>query len=120
MKKPAPPLPPACSQCRLYGGIWQELPGGALARCGCPRGRALAAGKVKRVYAGVTGKASPERVKGHGSVGSGNVTHAKAFYIRSIAGQFESGAAATSSASRRQTCRNRRRMSKRFTFNRLS
>ena len=66
MKNPAPPLPPACPLCRPYGGRWRSVEGG-LARCLCPRGEALAAGKVKRVYAGVTGKASREMVKGNGS-----------------------------------------------------
>ena len=48
MKKPAPPLPPACPLCRPYGGRWRSVEGG-LARCLCPRGEALAAGKVRRV-----------------------------------------------------------------------
>ena len=51
MKKPAPPLPPACPLCRPYGGRWRSVEGG-LARCLCPRGEALAAGKVKRVMGG--------------------------------------------------------------------
>jgi hypothetical protein len=47
MKKPSAPLPPACPLCRPYGGRWRSVEGG-LARCLCPRGEALAAGKVKQ------------------------------------------------------------------------
>lgn len=54
MKKPSAPLPPACPLCRPYGGRWRSVEGG-LARCLCPRGEALAAGKVKRVSAGASG-----------------------------------------------------------------
>jgi hypothetical protein len=42
-----PPLPPACSHCRPYGGAWRNY-GTAdrpqLARCDCARGKALGMG----------------------------------------------------------------------------
>ena len=59
MKKPSAPLPPACPLCRPYGGRWRSVEGG-LARCLCPRGEALAAGKVKRVM-GRAGKAASDQ-----------------------------------------------------------
>lgn len=47
MKKPRRPLPPSCSQCRPYNGLyrnWGTDDAVRLARCDCPRGKALAMG----------------------------------------------------------------------------
>lgn len=42
-------LPPMCPDCRPFAGLWRRNVEGDLERCGCPRGRMLAAGKVKRL-----------------------------------------------------------------------
>jgi hypothetical protein len=41
MKRPQI-LPPACSRCALYGGLWAIGRRGAAERCSCDRGRILA------------------------------------------------------------------------------
>ena len=49
-RKARRPLPPPCSLCSPYGGLWRLAGPDAfesgLERCDCPRGRALAAGPV--------------------------------------------------------------------------
>ena len=47
-RKPRPPLPPSCEQCRPYDGAWRnygttDKP--RLARCDCARGKALGMGR---------------------------------------------------------------------------
>jgi hypothetical protein len=42
-RKPMPPLPPPCRDCRPQDGAWRVDPfTGGLERCGCPRGQVLA------------------------------------------------------------------------------
>ncbi len=43
-------IPDPCPECQPFGGNWCEDPKGGLKRCGCPRGRFLAAPKPKAEY----------------------------------------------------------------------
>lgn len=43
-RKPKPPLPPSCSECKPNDGAWRrDAYTGGLERCDCPRGQALKA-----------------------------------------------------------------------------
>lgn len=41
-------LPPSCSLCRPFGGLWRRGLRGGLERCDCPRGLAILASAPKR------------------------------------------------------------------------
>ena len=41
--KPKLTLPPACRDCRPFGGSWRQALNGGMERCACARGRALEA-----------------------------------------------------------------------------
>lgn len=44
-KAPPPPLPPPCSECRPYGGLWRkDAYTGGMERCECERGKLLREG----------------------------------------------------------------------------
>lgn len=61
-RKPQPPLPPPCADCRPYEGLWCRSDSGGMERCGCARGQALRfarrKGRGKESAGGFDGRAA--------------------------------------------------------------